>query len=353
VTTLTLRTAEQTQISLFWGYDGSPGLATPPRLYNQIAEVPALQQNNSEVQNARFFALVNIAMADAGIACWDGKYDYNFWRPITAIRENDPGTGPTGLGSGNLFLVGQGDPGWTPLGAPADNGHGTNFTPPFPAYASGHATFGAALFRTMADFFGRDYIQFTIGSDEFNGVTQDQNGEVRPVVYRTFTSFSQAAEENGQSRIYLGIHWSFDKEQGIICGDRVADYVFAHLLKPRHNRSSLDALPSDSVLASQDLVSVGLLGATPAGLNGAQAEHPSLQNNGLATGRTAKMDTMVRTTPAHEAVRMTWVTTQALLPISMKRCDLNRTFLTHISIGERFVQPWATWWVPMPIANMP
>jgi hypothetical protein len=234
VTTPTTRTAEQTQIAIFWGYDGSPGLGTPPRLYNEIAEVIAVQEQNTVVQNARFFALINLAMADAGIACWDGKYDFNYWRPVAAIRENDPGTGPTGEGSGNPFLVGQGDPNWSPLGAPADNGSGTNFTPPFPSYASGHATFGGALFAMMGDFYGRDDIHFTIGSDEFNGITTDQNGNVRPVVTRSFDSFSQAAEENGQSRIYLGIHWHFDKVQGIRCGDRIADNIFKHTLRPRH-----------------------------------------------------------------------------------------------------------------------
>ena len=122
ITTPTLRTPEQTEIANFWGYDGTPGLGTPPRLYNQIAEVIATQQKNSEIENARFFALINFAMADAGIACWNDKFTYSYWRPITGIRENDPGTGPTGLGSGNSYLVGQGDPTWTPLGAPNDNG---------------------------------------------------------------------------------------------------------------------------------------------------------------------------------------------------------------------------------------
>ena len=78
----------------------------------------------------------------------------------------------------------------------------------------------------MADFYDRDDVHFTIGSDEFNGVARHQNGVVRPVVFRSFDSFSQAAEENGQSRIYLGLHWSFDKVQGIRQGGRVADYVF-------------------------------------------------------------------------------------------------------------------------------
>jgi hypothetical protein len=228
ITTPTMRTPEQTQIAIFWGYDGSPGLATPPRFYNQIAETLAVQQGNTVVQNARFFALVDLALADAGIACWDAKYDYNLWRPVTAIRAADT--------DGNDGTVA--DPTWTPLGAPADNGSGTNFTPPFPSYASGHATFGGALFRMMADFYGTDNIHFTIGSDEFNGVTTDQYGNVRPVVTRSFDSFSAAAEENGQSRIYLGIHWSFDKVEGIKQGTSIADYIFANTLTRRHGDDS-------------------------------------------------------------------------------------------------------------------
>jgi hypothetical protein len=236
----TVRTPEQTQIGIFWGYDGTPGLCAPVRLYNQIAETLAVQQHNSEVQNARFFALVNIAMADAGITCWNDKYRYDFWRPITAIRENDAGTGPSGLGSGNPYLVGQGDPTWQPLGAPADNGGGTNFTPPFPSYTSGHATFGGALFGVMRDFFGTDRIHFTVTSDEFNTITVDQNGNPRPFISRSFKSFSQAADENGQSRIYLGIHFAFDKAQGIRSGNGIANYVTSHDLRPlgRHGQGS-------------------------------------------------------------------------------------------------------------------
>jgi hypothetical protein len=226
VTTPTLRTPEETQIGIFWGYDGSPGVGTPPRHYNQIAETIAVQEGNTVVQNARFFALINLSMADAAISCWDNKYDYNFWRPVTGIRD--------AAIDGNPLTTA--DPNWTPLGAPADNGSGTNFTPPFPSYGSGHAAFGGALFGLMADFYGRDDVHFTIGSDEFNGVTKDQNGVVRPVVFRSFDSFSQAAEENGQSRIYLGIHWSFDKVQGILQGNDIADYVFQHLLRPAHDR---------------------------------------------------------------------------------------------------------------------
>jgi hypothetical protein len=239
VHTPTTRTDEQTIIGLFWGYDAQPGMCAPIRFYNQIAEVLSKQEGLTEIQNARFFALINVAMADAGITVWNDKYRYNFWRPVTAIRENDPGTGPTGLGSGNPDLVGQGDPTWQPLGAPADNNNGINFTPPFPSYTSGHAGFGGTLFEMMKDYFGTDNIHFTIVSDEFNTITIDQNGHPRPLIPRSFDSFSQAAEENGQSRIYLGIHWKFDKVQGIKSGGEIADYVFSNFMAIRRNHSAL------------------------------------------------------------------------------------------------------------------
>ncbi len=232
----TIRTPDQTQIAFFWGYDAQPGLCAPIRFYNQIGEVIAQQEGNSEVANARFFALINLAMGDSGIVCWDTKYLFNFWRPITAIRENDPGTGPSGLGSGNPFLVGQGDPSWQPLGAPAHDGSG-NFTPPFPSYTSGHATFGAALFKIMENFYGTDHVHFTISTDEFNTIT---NGALSP---RSYDSFSQASGENALSRIYLGIHFHFDATAGIKCGDEIADYIFQHDLLPLHGRTPR-ALPS-------------------------------------------------------------------------------------------------------------
>jgi hypothetical protein len=184
----------------------------------------------SAMEMARLMALVNVAMADAGIAVWESKYFYEYWRPITGIRESDPGTGPSGLGDGNPAT--HGDVNFMPLGAPASNLHGPNFTPPFPAYPSGHAGFGGALFETLGNFFGTDAIAFTFVSDEFNGVTKGHNGNVRPLRPRSFSLLSQAEEENGQSRIYLGIHWTFDKTKGIAQGRRVADYVFEHAFPP-------------------------------------------------------------------------------------------------------------------------
>lgn len=203
----TTRTPQQTETGIFWGYD-VPKLGLPLTHYEEIAQDVALQQGNTLAENARLFALIGIAMADSGIVTWDTKFTDNFWRPVTAI--------PLAGTDGNPNTVA--DPTWTPLGAPGDGK--PNFTPPFPAYVSGHAAFGAAMFQTLANFYGTDNIPFTIGSDELPGV------------FRTYTSFSQAAEENGQSRIYLGIHWNFDKVQGIAVGNSVANFVFQHDLTP-------------------------------------------------------------------------------------------------------------------------
>ena len=119
-----------------------------------------------------------------------------------------------------------------PLGAPASNLTGPDFTPPFPSYPSGHAGFGGALFEVLRRFYGTDNIAFTFTSDEYNGVTVGADGVVRPRHPRTFASLSQAEEENGQSRIYLGIHWSFDKTLGIEQGRRVARYVTRNAFTP-------------------------------------------------------------------------------------------------------------------------
>jgi len=234
IVTPTTRTPDQTLIGIYWAYDGTPSLCAPPRLYNQLTvHIADLEGTSSDVLKfARLLALVNVAMADAAIAVWDSKYFYQFWRPITGIRESDKGTGPTGLGDGNPDTIG--DPNWTPLGAPGSNFGGPNFTPPFPSYPSGHAGFGGALFETLRDFYGTDNIAFTFTSDELNGVTRDNSGNVRPLLPRSFTSLSQAEEENGQSRIYLGIHWAFDKTGGIAQGRNVGDWVFGHAFAPKN-----------------------------------------------------------------------------------------------------------------------
>lgn len=232
VHTATERTDEQTHIGLFWAYDGTPSLCAPPRLYNQITVHIADQMHTTSntLAFARLLALVNVSMADAGIAVWESKFFWDFWRPVAGIRESDPGTGPTGAGDGNPDTTG--DPDFWPLGAPASNLQGPNFTPPFPSYPSGHAGFGGALFETLRNFYRRDDIAFTFTSDEFNGTTLDNQGNARPLEPRSFASLSQAEEENGQSRIYLGIHWAFDKTEALTQGERIADYVYFRAFRP-------------------------------------------------------------------------------------------------------------------------
>lgn len=231
VKTSTVRSPVQTNVGIYWAYDGTPSLCAPPRLYNQIVmHIAAERGTSSVIELARLLALANLAMADTGIAAWDSKYHYQFWRPVTGIREASRGTGPGGRGDGNAAT--EGDATFMPLGAPASNLQGPNFTPPFPAYPSGHAAFGGALFQTLRNFYGTDRIAFTFVSDEMNGETADNQGNVRALVQRRFNSLSEAEEENGQSRIYLGIHWSFDKTEGIAQGRRVANYVFRNALQP-------------------------------------------------------------------------------------------------------------------------
>jgi hypothetical protein len=220
------RTANQTLRGIYWAYDGASGLGTPPRLYNQIVREVAMNKpnpNNSNDepntpgQNARLFALVHVAMADAGILAWDQKYIHDLWRPVVAIREHDESMGPPG--EGNDSIDNDCDPSWLPLGAPRTNSTGKNFTPPFPAYPSGHATFGAAAFQITRLFYdvARDSTQddlfedLEFVSDELNGVNKDNKGTVRPKHVRTFPrGLRQMIIQNGRSRVDLGVHWVFD-----------------------------------------------------------------------------------------------------------------------------------------------
>jgi hypothetical protein len=230
VRTPTRRSADQTVAGIYWAYDGTAWIGTPPRMYNQIAVQLALARSSDPLDLAKALALVNVAIADATMVVWNTKYYYDFWRPVTGIREASGGTSPTGVGDGNPNTLG--DPGWTPLGAPASNLIGPNFTPPFPSYTSSHAGLGSALFQMLRRLYG-DRIAFTFVSDELNGITRDNHGRLRPRIPRSFSSLSQAEEENGQSRIYLGIHWAFDKTEGMAASHRVADYVFQRgLVRP-------------------------------------------------------------------------------------------------------------------------
>jgi hypothetical protein len=240
-----VRTPEQTQTGIFWSYDGSPDIGTPPRSFDQVTAIIATDRHNTEVQNARLFALVNLAIGDAAIAAWESKYFYNFWRPIVGIRNADS--------TGNPDTVA--DPDWSPLGAQADNGSGTNFTPPFPSYVSGHATFAGAVFQALRDFYGTDNVAFSFQSDEYNGVTRDDTGMVRPPVTRSYTTLSQPEQEVHDSRIYLGVHWLFDQDAGDAIGRSVGDYVFDNALQPV-GRGAPDA--SMDNVAGADLVDPGL-----------------------------------------------------------------------------------------------
>jgi vanadium chloroperoxidase len=212
------RTPEETMIGLYWAYDGASGLGTPPRLYNQVVREIAIGRNNTPEQNARLFALANCAMGDAGIHAWHWKYAYDVWRPVIGIREQDPSCGPAG--TADKAITPPADPYWRPLGAPRSNTRQPEFTPPFPAYPSGHATFCAAALEVVRLFYGhvdagtKDTIGFTFVSDEHNGATTDQDGAPRTRHARRYDSVAAAIYDNSVSRVYLGVHWRFDGTTG-------------------------------------------------------------------------------------------------------------------------------------------
>ncbi len=199
-----VRTEEQTEIAWFWANDRN-GTFKPPGHLLHITQVVANDQGLDLDAKARLFALVAITLADAGLVAWDMKYgtDIDLWRPISAVREADT--------DNNARTVA--DPAWEPL---------LEFTPPFPAYTSGHGTFGAAHAAIMRNFFGTDSITFTVGTDE--PIVSD--------VTRTFHSFTEAGRENGLSRVYLGVHFRFDADIAFSSGTLLGNYVYQHHLRP-------------------------------------------------------------------------------------------------------------------------
>ena len=197
------RTPEQTQIALFWA-DGA-GTETPPGHWNRIARTVSATRGTSLVDNARLFALLNIAMADAAICAWDAKFFYDFWRPVTAIRNGDA--------DGNPATVA--DPAWSSF----------IVTPPFPDYVSGHSTFSGAAATVLAAFFEADRVSFTVASDGLAGVT------------RSFKSFLAAANEAALSRLYGGIHYRSANDDGLAAGVGIGEWTVAHQLQAKGNRS--------------------------------------------------------------------------------------------------------------------
>ncbi|MCI0539608.1 MAG: vanadium-dependent haloperoxidase, partial [Verrucomicrobiales bacterium] len=179
------------------------GTETPPGHWNRVAQQLAERKGLSLLESARLFALLNLALADAGIVAWDAKYAYDWWRPITAIRAADVDDNPaTEL-----------DPTWTPLIS----------TPPFPEHVSGHSTFSAAAAVVLAAFHGSDQFAFTVPSDGLFGLA------------RSFNRFSEAADEAGRSRIYGGIHFQAANIEGQKAGRQVGEYVVGNYLRSRES----------------------------------------------------------------------------------------------------------------------
>ena len=190
------RSSDQSELALFWA-------GNTPLYWNRIAAHISAERGLSMVENARLFALLNVSMADAAIACWDVKYRYVFWRPITAIRAGVAGVGP--------------DPAWVPWLDFFPTG-----TPAHPEYPSGHSTVSGAAAFILAEEFGED-TAFSVDSD------------VRPGT-RTFSSFSAATSEIADARVFGGIHFRTSCVRGNTLGRTVADYISKHAFRNGDDR---------------------------------------------------------------------------------------------------------------------
>ena len=190
-----LRTADQSELVLFWA-------GNTPLYWNRIASGLSASGGLSLTENAHLFALLNVAMADAGIACWDSKYRFVFWRPITAIRLGDT--------DGNAST--DPDTEWTPWLDALPSG-----TPPHPGYPSGHSTVSGAAAYVLAAAFG-DNTAVSITS------------EIRPGT-RSFASFSAVVAEIADARVFGGIHFRTSCVRGNALGQSVAAYVSSHAMR--------------------------------------------------------------------------------------------------------------------------
>jgi len=196
-----IRTADETEIAFFWE-DGPRGV-TPPGHF-QIVAMNAIQDMNlSLLEQSRLFAMLSIGQADAAITTWDSKYTHDIVRPETFIRFRTDKTS-------NPYITGISQSNWRSL----------IFTPDFPAYTSGHSVFGAVSARIIANFIGTDRVNFSAEAPDLVNWPKQLTG-----VRRSWTSLWQAAEENGMSRIYGGVHWEEDNTEGLRIGKELADYV--------------------------------------------------------------------------------------------------------------------------------
>ena len=172
--------------------------------WNRIARTVSVQRGLDLWDNARLFGLLNLASADGYIADFQNKYAYRFWRPITAIRAADSDGNPDTIA----------DPAWESL----------HPTPAAPDYTSGHSVQGGAMSQVLARFFGTDEVSFSTTSTTLPGAI------------RSFSSFLQAAEENGNSRIYVGFHFRHAVNEGIKLGQKIGKVAFNHYLQPAQCR---------------------------------------------------------------------------------------------------------------------
>jgi hypothetical protein len=205
----TTRTPDETAAAVFWQY-------APIAFWNPLARNLAARYGLDTPDQARLYAEINLAGADAPTACWDSKYHFMSWRPRAAIREADT--------DGNPATVA--DPNWEPLFTPTTPTIPALTTPPFPEYPSGHGCLSSAVLNTMADFFGTDRIPD--GFDLVSGRTL--NGQ--PIPPRHFDRFSNVLKEIIDARVWGGIHFRTGDVHGAVIGKKVEHWMEKHYFQP-------------------------------------------------------------------------------------------------------------------------